>query len=141
MSEMFPLWMKIIFVLSGILGLFLLIKSISKIVALYNNPNSVEFSALLPSTIFEIKEIGAYEIAVKRPSLFGMIPTGITFRLVDLKSNIENFLKGYSMQKGYEYISATSSDDNVIYYKDSVRNITTDIVDQLNKNYNSTKKK
>jgi len=62
-------------------------------------------------------------------------------KMVDLKNNIENFLKGYSVQKGYEYIFSTSSDDNVIYYKDSVRNITTDIVDQLNKNYKDTKKK
>jgi outer membrane protein len=62
-------------------------------------------------------------------------------KMVDLKNNIETFLKDYSVQKGYEYIFATSSDDNVIYYKDSVRNITPDIVDQLNKNYKGTKKK
>ena len=75
--------------LGALLGLFLLIKSISRMLALYNNPNSSEFSALLPSTVFEIKQAGTYEIAVKRPSLFGVIPTAVTFRLLDLKSNAE----------------------------------------------------
>lgn len=87
--SMFPLWMNIIFACSGIAGLLLLIRSISKIVALYNNPNSVEFSALLPSTTFELKQKGMYEIAVKRPSLFGIIPSNITFRLVELKTKTE----------------------------------------------------
>ena len=89
MADVFPLWLKIIFLLSGILGLFLLIKSISKMVALYNNPNSAEFSALLPSSTFEIKQAGEYEIAVKRPDLFGIIPSNIAFRLVDLKTQNE----------------------------------------------------
>lgn len=58
-------------------------------VALYNNPNSVEFSALLPAATFEIKETGMYEIAVKRPYLFGVIPTSISFHLVDLKTKAD----------------------------------------------------
>ncbi|EKD42093.1 MAG: hypothetical protein ACD_73C00333G0004 [uncultured bacterium] len=86
---MFPLWSKLIFVCSGILGLFFLIKSILRTVALYNNPNSVEFFTLLPSLTFEIKQIGMYEIAVKCPYWFAMLPTGIKFRLVNLKTNTE----------------------------------------------------
>ena len=62
-------------------------------------------------------------------------------KMLDLKNKIQDFLKSYSIQKGYAYVFATSSDDNVIYFKDSVRNITTDIVDQLNKTYKDTKKK
>ena len=62
-------------------------------------------------------------------------------KMLELKTKIQNFLKDYSVQKGYEYIFATSSDDNVIYYKDSVRNITTDVVDKLNEAYRNEKKK
>src|SRR5438552_16280597 len=89
MADMFPLWLKIIFGCLGILGLFLLIKSISKMVALYNNPNSVEFSAQLPATTIEIKQTGDFEIAVKRRALFGIIPTNATFHLMDLKTQTE----------------------------------------------------
>ena len=85
----FPLWIKIIFVCSAAGGFLLLIKSISKIVALYNNPNTVEFSALLPSVTFEIKQIGMYEIAVKRPSLFGIIPSNIIFHLEEITTHTE----------------------------------------------------
>jgi len=62
-------------------------------------------------------------------------------KMLDLKNKIQAFLKTYSVQKGYVYVFATSSDDNVIYYKDSVRNITTDIVNKLNEEYNNSKKK
>lgn len=89
MPMMFPLWLKIVFICSGILGLLLLIKSISRMVVLYNNPNSLEFSALLPSTTFEIKEIGMYEIAVKRPYLFGVIPSVLNLHVVELKTRAE----------------------------------------------------
>jgi outer membrane protein len=62
-------------------------------------------------------------------------------KMLDLKNKIQDFLKKYSQQKGYEYVFATSSDDNVIYYRDSVRNITTELVDQLNLQYQNSKKK
>jgi len=61
-------------------------------------------------------------------------------KMLDLKSKIQVFLKNYSSEKGYTYIFATSADDN-IYYKDSVRNITSDIVSHLNEAYNNSKKK
>ena len=89
MSDLFPLWVKIVFIFAAILGLFLLIKSISKMLALYNNPNRVEFSALLPSVNFEIKQIGMCEIAVKRPAFFGVIPTHLNLRLLNMNSNLE----------------------------------------------------
>ena len=62
-------------------------------------------------------------------------------KMLDLKNKIQDFLKTYSAQKGYAYVFSTSSDDNVIYYKDSLRNITPDIVDKLNAEYKSSKKK
>ena len=62
-------------------------------------------------------------------------------KMLSLKNNIQDFLKNYSAQKGYEYVFATSSDDNVIYYKDSVRNITADVVAKLNEAYKNSKKK
>ncbi len=61
-------------------------------------------------------------------------------KMLDLKNKIQEFLKTYSTQKGYAYVFATSSDDNVIYFKDSVRNITGDIVTQLNNAYKNEKK-
>lgn len=62
-------------------------------------------------------------------------------KMLDLKNKIQAFLKTYSIQKGYQYVFATSSDDNVIYFKDSVQNITDDIVTNLNNAYNTSKKK
>jgi hypothetical protein len=84
---MFPFWLKIIFACSGIVGLFLLVKSVSKMISVYSNPNSVEFPATLAKTSFQIKEAGMYEIAVKRPALFGIIPTNISFRLIAIDNN------------------------------------------------------
>ena len=62
-------------------------------------------------------------------------------KMLDLKTKIQDFLKSYSQQKGYEYVFATSGDDNVIYYKDSVRNITKELVSLLNQQYQNSKKK
>ena len=62
-------------------------------------------------------------------------------KMLALKTRIQDFLKTYSQQKGYEYVFATNSDDNVIYYKDSVRNITPELVQQLNLQFQNSKKK
>lgn len=62
-------------------------------------------------------------------------------KMLELKNKIQAFLKTYSAQRGYTYVFATSSDDNVIYYKDSVRNITNEIVRRLNDEYAASKKK
>src|SRR5205085_6785073 len=53
------------------------------------NPISVEFSALLPSCSFELKEIGTYEIDVKSPYLFGAIPTSAIFLITNSKKKSE----------------------------------------------------
>ena len=62
-------------------------------------------------------------------------------KMLGLRNKIEAFLKDYCSQRGYVYVFATSSEDNIIYYKDSVRNITADIVAKLNQEYNNSKKK
>jgi len=62
-------------------------------------------------------------------------------KMLALKTRIQDFLKTYSQQKGYEYVFATNSDDNVIYYRDSVRNITPELVQQLNLQFQNSKKK
>ena len=62
-------------------------------------------------------------------------------KMVDVRTKIQDFLKTYSKQKGYSYVFATSSDDNVMYYKDTLKNITPDLVKQLNVLYLATKKK
>ena len=62
-------------------------------------------------------------------------------KMLDLKNKIQDFLKTYSIQKGYAYVFATNGDDNVIYFKDSLRDITSDIVSKLNDTYKSAQKK
>ncbi len=60
-------------------------------------------------------------------------------KMLDLKNKIQSFLKDYSAKKGYEFVFASSSDD-MIYYKDSVRNITPEVLEQLNAAYKNSKK-
>ena len=60
-------------------------------------------------------------------------------KMQNVKQRIQEFLKQYCKNKGYAYVLAASSDD-YIYYKDTLRNITNDIVNLLNEEYKSTKK-
>lgn len=53
-------------------------------------------------------------------------------KLLDVRTRIQNFLKSFAKEKGYAYVVATSEDDNIFYYKDSVRNITAELVNGLN---------
>ncbi|MBS1640750.1 MAG: OmpH family outer membrane protein [Bacteroidetes bacterium] len=56
-----------------------------------------------------------------------------TRKLQDVKKKIEDYLKTYNKDKGYAYILSSSSD--LFYYKDSVYNITNDLVKGLNDLY------
>ncbi|MBS1628339.1 MAG: OmpH family outer membrane protein [Bacteroidetes bacterium] len=56
-----------------------------------------------------------------------------TRKLQDVKKKIEDYLKTYNKEKGYAYILSNSSD--LFYYKDSVYNITNDLVKGLNELY------
>ena len=59
-------------------------------------------------------------------------------KLLEVKKKIEDFLKEYNKDKTYSFILSNSSD--LIYYKDSSYNITTDIVKGLNEMYPVKKK-
>jgi len=60
-------------------------------------------------------------------------------KMQNVKQRIQDFLKSYCRDKGYAYVFAASSDD-YLYYKDTVRDITSDIVDRLNEEYKASKK-
>jgi len=60
-------------------------------------------------------------------------------KLQEVKTKIQDFLKDYCRDKGYAYVFASSNDD-YLYYKDTVRNITEDIVQLLNAQHASDKK-
>ena len=60
-------------------------------------------------------------------------------KMQNVKQRIQEFLKNYCKNKGYAYVFAASSDD-YLYYKDTLRNITPEIVDLLNNEYKATQK-
>jgi outer membrane protein len=56
-----------------------------------------------------------------------------THKLQDIKKKIEDYLKNYNKNKGYAYILSSSAD--LFYYKDSVYNVTADLIKGLNTLY------
>ena len=58
-------------------------------------------------------------------------------KLQEIKKEIEEYLKEYNKNKGYTYIFAGSPD--LMYYKDTAYNITTDLVKGLNEKHKSKK--
>lgn len=81
---MFPLWSTLVFAVLTVAGAVLLIKSIGKLIAVYTAGPRIEWSAGISAYDFPLKEPGSYEIAVKRPSITGIIPTSIPFQLTSL---------------------------------------------------------
>ncbi len=61
----------------------------------------------------------------------------VTRRMQDVKTKIEEFLKEYNRDKGYSYIVAY--EPGLYYYKDTIYNITGDVVKGLNAMYNKKK--
>jgi len=59
----------------------------------------------------------------------------------DVKKHIQDFLKEYCHDKGYAYVFATKEYDDFVYYKDTIRNVTFDILKGLNDVYANEKKK
>ena len=57
---------------------------------------------------------------------------------LDIKKKIEDFIKEYNKTMNYSFI--VTDDTGLFYYKDSVYNITSDVVKGLNENYKSQKK-
>lgn len=58
-----------------------------------------------------------------------------------VKKKIEDYLKNYCSQKGLAYVFGASSNDNFLYYKDTLRNITADLIKGLNDQYKNEKAK
>src|SRR2546421_659305 len=69
-----------------------------------------------------------------RIAYFEMDSITNSFAMVkDVKSRIEEFLKEYNKSKGYSYIF--SNEPGFIYYRDTMFNITKDLVKGLNEQY------
>ncbi len=62
-------------------------------------------------------------------------------KLQQVRVKIQKFLKEYCQQKGYAYVLGTQEYDNLVYYKDTIRNITPDLVAKLNIEYRGEQKK
>lgn len=62
-------------------------------------------------------------------------------RSQEVKMKIQDFLKDYSREHGFIFVFASADNDNFIYYKDSSRNITSEMVRMLNERYTAEQKK
>ena len=60
-------------------------------------------------------------------------------KLQEVKKKIQDFLKAYCRNQGYAYVFASDDYDN-LYYKDTVRDITPEVVRLLNEDYKKSKK-
>lgn len=60
-------------------------------------------------------------------------------KLQEVKKRIQDFLRSYCREKGYAYVFASDDYDN-LYYKDTVRDITPEVVRLLNEDYKKSKK-
>jgi outer membrane protein len=52
-----------------------------------------------------------------------------------VKQTVQNYLKTYARENGYNYIVGTSFDTDNFYYKDSAQDITADLIKNLNQQY------
>ncbi len=57
-----------------------------------------------------------------------------------VKIKIQQFLKEFCKNKGYAYVFGTKEYDDFLYYKDTIRNITPDLIKGLNDRYRKEKK-
>jgi outer membrane protein len=62
-------------------------------------------------------------------------------QIQQVRREIQKFLKEYCKEKGFAYVFGTQEIDNVVYYKDTIRNITRDLVDRLNEKFRNERKK
>ncbi|MCF2492680.1 hypothetical protein [Dyadobacter chenhuakuii] len=72
---------KLLFPALFLTGAYFLFRSITRIVQVYAGPK-IEFSAKTATNTIKIDQGGDYEIAYKRPSLTGVIPSNCTFTLI-----------------------------------------------------------
>ena len=59
--------------------------------------------------------------------------------MTDVRNKIENYLKEYNREKGYAFILSYEP-GFMLYYRDSVYDITNDVINGLNEQYQSEKK-
>lgn len=59
-------------------------------------------------------------------------------RNLDIRKQIEDYIAKYNKEKGFSYI--VSYEPGLFYYKDTLYNITEDLLKGLNKEYNASKK-
>jgi outer membrane protein len=57
-----------------------------------------------------------------------------------VKEKIQRYLKKYCHDKGFAYVFGTKEYDDFLYYKDTIRNITPDLIKGLNEEYLKEKK-
>ncbi len=62
-------------------------------------------------------------------------------KIQQVRIKIQQFLKEYCKQKGYAYVLSTQEYDNIVYYKDTIRNITMDLVQKLNDQFRKEQNK
>jgi outer membrane protein len=60
-------------------------------------------------------------------------------RLTEIRKKIEDFIKEYNKGKNFAYIIAYDNANSIIYNKDTIYNITNDLVDGLNAEYKKPK--
>ncbi|MDE1190771.1 MAG: OmpH family outer membrane protein [Arachidicoccus sp.] len=60
-------------------------------------------------------------------------------KMRQVKQSIQNYLKSYAHENGYNYIVGTNEDD-FFYYKDSAQDITSQLVQKLNQIYTDSLK-
>lgn len=56
-------------------------------------------------------------------------------KLVELKKKVTDFIAEYNADKRFAFVFSISPDNNIFYYKDSVYNITHDVVKGLNEQH------
>lgn len=74
---------KILFPLLFAAGLWFLVKSIGRIIAIYGG-SKITLPLDRPFPAFHLSEPGEYEIAYRRPATWGIMPTGVLYKLVSL---------------------------------------------------------
>jgi len=85
----------------------------------------------------ELKKLGE-SLKIQKQDLEQKFQDFIMRKNLNIKNKIEDFIREYNKTKGYSFI--VTDDTGLFYYKDSVYNITPEVIKGLNKLYNSPKK-
>lgn len=92
--------LKILFPLLFIAGLWLLIRSIGRMITIYGG-KKVTLPLDRPLPGFHLAEPGEYEIAYRRPALFGVMPTNVLYTLVSVSDG-----KHYEVRKAINHLGS-----------------------------------